>query len=143
MAKYSRTFRETERLLESYLHVLEVHDDVGVHDGLDADVRDDAAVRDDADVRDDVDVLDDADVIDDADVLDDVDVHVGLVITSLLKRLLSWLLIEAITSMHLIQYDFTVSQPGVFLTVTLGFLRLQSSVRGSAIKWVAKIAYLE
>ena len=124
-----------------------VRDGAEVHDGLDADVRDDAAVRDDADVRDDVDVLDDADVIDDADVLDDVDVHVGLVITSLLERLLSRLLgrllIEAITSMHLIQYDFTVSQPGVFLTVTLGFLRLQSSVRGSAIKWVANLAYLE
>ena len=55
MAKYSRTFRETERLLESYLHVLDVHVGVDVHDGLDADVRDDLGG---ADVHDAIDVHD-------------------------------------------------------------------------------------
>ena len=90
MTKYSRTFRETERLLESYLHVLDVH--VGLDD---LHVRDDL---DDADVHDD---LDGADVHDDRD---EVDVHNGLDITitvrsrppvsgdALLERLLNRLL---------------------------------------------------
>ena len=110
MAKYSRTFRGTERSLESYLHVLDVHDEVDVHDGLeihdclDADVRDDldaVDVHDGLEIHNYLDELDEADVRDE---LDEADVHDGLDITitvrsrppvpgdALLKRLLNRLL---------------------------------------------------
>ena len=75
MAKYSRTFRGTERSLESYLHVLDVHDEVDVHDGLEIHDCLDADVRDDLDA---VDVHDGLEIHNYLDELDGADVHDGL-----------------------------------------------------------------